>query len=418
VRALGAPARPRLREAGDARLKLLVDLFLAAYALDAALSPLDDALRHGFGASWLAPARGLVAQAVAWACLAVYLALGLFPRLPARVLLPPAAFILWHWLGAVPLALLLPAPAPRALALNAAQLLLAALALAFWRPLRRAPAPPAAPVFRLRHTLGFALVHALLLPPGLVVWAALGTAQALELETRGFVSFGVSGMSLVERRYRRDEQEVVLAGMVHVGEASAYRDLYASFVEESTVVLQEGVTDREGRLDVHFSYEPLASAVGLGAQPDVGEVLAQLRERAGEGEPVWPQLRHADIDVAEFSPLTLELLRRIDRVFGAEDLRAELRDFARFVRASDPELREAFQADVIERRNQHLLAELAEALEAYRRVVVPWGALHLPAVEEALLEMGFERAAERRRLAVAWTTLGDGLLRLARALVS
>ena len=74
-------------------------------------------------------------------------------------------------------------------------------------------------------------------------------------------------------------------------------------------------------------------------------------------------------------------------------------------RPTTPEELEAVQHDILERRNEHLLGEIAEALPEFEQLIVPWGALHLPAIEAALLADGFEPNGGSTRRLITWRRL-------------
>lgn len=351
--------------------------------------------------------------------LAVWLAAIATPRLPKRVALPPAAFVLWWSLGGVPLGLLIESQAARLLLASGLQALLAAGAFAgvrrrygAWWLSRSALA--ARPAFRPLYTVGALGLHLLLAPLVLAGTLALLVAEGLTRSTDRFVSFGAPGLLLEERRYRRDDREVVLVGMMHVGDPELYREIYASFVRDSTLVLQEGITDEEGRIRGRLSYEPLAEALGLGAQPAVAQVLDELHADDEDAGPGWPHLRHADVDAAEFSAETLTFIEQMARVLGAEDPAAALRAFGAYLRGLDADAWPTIRHDILTRRNAHVVDELAAALPDYARVVIPWGALHMPGIQQALLEQGFESVEARRRLAVDYGTLLGGIGRALR----
>ena len=58
--------------------------------------------------------------------------------------------------------------------------------------------------------------------------------------------------------------------------------------------------------------------------------------------------------------------------------------------------------DLLDLRNDHLLVEIEKALRDYDHVVVPWGALHLPGIQEQVRGLGFVQAAETDRRVVGW----------------
>ena len=66
-----------------------------------------------------------------------------------------------------------------------------------------------------------------------------------------------------------------------------------------------------------------------------------------------------------------------------------LRALGALVQQLDAAEIEAVEEDFLIRRNGNLLREIDAALADYRRVVVPWGALHLPEIERGVVERGF-----------------------------
>ncbi len=363
-----------------------------------------------------------MATAVALGCLCVWIAAILTPRLPKRLLLPPAGFVLWWSLGAAPLGLLLTSPGAKLALGGTLQAGFAIGAFAWlrlrygtwWLP-RHALAGPA---FRLGYSLLAAGLHLLLAPFLLAGYLALLLAENLTQSTDRFVSFGAPGLLLEERRYRRDDREVVLVGMMHVGNPAHYREVYASFVKDGTVVLQEGISDVEGRVRVNLSYEPLAEALGLGTQPDLAEVLDELGSEGDTPGGPWPHLRHADVDASEFSPETLAFIEHVAQVLDAADPGVAVRAFGAYLRSLDAGAWLAISHDVLERRNEHVVGELDAALPDYAVVVIPWGALHMPGIQQQLFERGFERVGAERRLAAGYGALLRGAWQGLRALAS
>ncbi|MCP4038180.1 MAG: hypothetical protein GY733_14665, partial [bacterium] len=105
-----------------------------------------------------------------------------------------------------------------------------------------------------------------------------------------------------------------------------------------------------------------------------------------------------------FEPETREVLAYAARAWSAEAPVSAFWSLYRYL-LENPDDAEQFMHDIIALRNQHLLGEIAGALGHYERVIVPWGALHLPEVERHMLEQGFVLEAETRRRVVAWKTL-------------
>jgi hypothetical protein len=67
-----------------------------------------------------------------------------------------------------------------------------------------------------------------------------------------------------------------------------------------------------------------------------------------------------------------------------------------------PQASETVVHDILTRRNERLLGEIEAALSDYERVVVPWGALHMPWIEREIERLGFERTDSRHHLFIDW----------------
>jgi hypothetical protein len=62
--------------------------------------------------------------------------------------------------------------------------------------------------------------------------------------------------------------------------------------------------------------------------------------------------------------------------------------------------------DILDHRNVHLIGAIEEALTSHDFVVVPWGAMHLPAIEKQLVDWGFVEShrSQRRALNFPWSS--------------
>ena len=112
--------------------------------------------------------------------------------------------------------------------------------------------------------------------PALLGYGALSLSAQIEHFTAGFMSFDWRGIQSTARVYRRGDREVHLVGMMHIGEDEAYRELFESFAGESTVVLEEGVSDAEGVLGEGLFYDVIASRFGLEVQPSFEQLAAEM----------------------------------------------------------------------------------------------------------------------------------------------
>jgi len=269
-------------------------------------------------------------------------------------------------------------------------------------------AEPDQPAFAWRHSLAFAAGLALLGPLVAVGYGAVAIATQIEVVSHGFVQVGLAGVSLDDRHYQRDGREIRLVGMMHIGDPERYRALTRSFALESTIVLAEGVSDEKGRIASTLHYGKAARAIGLAPQEDLESYLTE-DEGPDAAAPEWPVVRRADVDASSFSPDTIEMVRWAAEVWDAEDLPTALRLLVRGAR-EHPELSRAFFTDVVDKRNEHLVGEIERALgEEYERVIVPWGALHLPGIEETVLSWGFAETSRETHPLFAWSTVAAAL---------
>jgi hypothetical protein len=55
------------------------------------------------------------------------------------------------------------------------------------------------------------------------------------------------------------------------------------------------------------------------------------------------------------------------------------------------------------------VVEIERALSEYERVIVPWGALHLPSVERTVLSWGFTETSRELHPLFAWRTVAAAL---------
>jgi len=389
------------------------NLFLIGFALDAAISVLDDLARTGSDPSALSVARAGIALAALLAGLGNFLLLALYPRLPKRILLPSIAFLVWCALGAYPFPVDVDASRASGLALSGIQLGLA-LATLSWIRVRSASGrwllhasdlPRRRP--RIGYTLRFGVATALIAPPLLAGFAGLSLSAQIERATAGFMTFDLTGINSTSREYHREDRRIDLVGMAHIGEDSAYLDFLGTAAGESTLLLEEGVSDEDGLMGEGLFYEMIAGRIGLDVQPSFEEVLAAMPP--SDADPPWPDVRNADVDARVFSDETIALLDAAAQLYRSDRLAPALAKFQATLDELGPEAIEAAFRDLIENRNAHLLGEIRIGLDDYRRIVVPWGALHLPGIENAILGWGFEQTASSQRRIIAYQTILSAL---------
>ena len=120
-------------------------------------------------------------------------------------------------------------------------------------------------------------------------------------------------------------------------------------------------------------------------------------------------IQHADLDLGELSRDTQEFLERIGRALNSDRMVPAMQQMVADY-TDRPEVLRTIEHDIIHLRNQHLLDEMTLALEDYQRVVVPWGALHLPYIEAAITGWGFEPANSTRYRLISWRGILEALV--------
>jgi hypothetical protein len=321
---------------------------------------------------------------------------------------PQALCAIWAGLGAPPLA---PHTAA-SLGLAALQALLAASAfLVAWRqtghPILSAQRLPFKEHLVLR-TVAASLVALVGVSAALGALALVGIAAFLEHKSGGYVSFTRSGIVAREAVLEKNGKTVRLIGMMHVGEGRFYAALFSEF-PAGALVLLEGVTDRENRLARDFSYRRMARALGLEEQQALQAILTRQGDATGADRRRRADLVHADVDLSEFSEVTIRFLREVAGLYGSQSVVEALGHLHAVTSEFSDQEFAIVMADLIDRRNARVIAAFDSNAEAYDTVIIPWGALHMPGFERALEERGYRLVAVRSIPLVRYSTMLGGL---------
>ena len=257
--------------------------------------------------------------------------------------------------------------------------------------------------FRWKHSLGVLLGSVLL---GLIsIPVTVGGMIAGGQNVMGdYTRFSFSSISMLERVFSKDGTKVFLIGMMHIGEGSFYSELNKRMgqeIEGRRVVLTEGVADRHSVLPKSFvsgeTYGKWAERFGLKVQNSEERRLSteEKEQRDEEWAARGVELINADIDVSELSPehqaTLVELLKALgsnrisDLLLGPEEV-------------SGQEIEDLMMDGLIGFRNQRLMEVFAEVEEkGADEIYIPWGAAHLPGIEERLVELGYQKLYEESR---------------------
>ena len=403
-------------------MRRFANVYIVLFLIDAGLSLIDELLQVASSPMpVLTEIRFFVAHVVITLSMIFYACLGVDRRLPKRVFLPLTLFASWSALAMWPLSGFV---AREAFGLTASisQVVIGAIAIILLRSLGGrnllTEEQFQAPMFSLRNTLGFTAINLLVTPFVLIYTGLAVTSYYLEEQTAGFLRLSPVGVHMTERSYHLAKKEIRLAGMMHIGKEEYYEDLAKSIPTEGTIILAEGVTDQDRLLESQFNYSKLAGLIGLTSQ-DKMRLNGNAVELDGLGvagqvirEPGKPDIANADIDLNRFEPKTIEFLNALGRsLFGDKPLAEGLVDYNLWIEENMTEEGIAgVMADILDKRNDAVIAGMVQTLKRYDTIIIPWGAMHMPAIEAAVLEQGFAPGKAQERLSLDFRTIPYGEL--------
>jgi hypothetical protein len=170
--------------------------------------------------------------------------------------------------------------------------------------------------------------------------------------------------------------------MSHIGEPEFYQTLAASFSPTATV-LMEGVSDQQHMLKDKVGYTQTAKDLGLAEQQEIFKPQGKIVP--------------ADVDLASFSAVTLECLKKT-MLIHSKGINAGT--LPTLLQPAPSDLPEKLFHDLLTRRNKHLLAVLTEQLSHTDEIVIPWGAAHMPGISAGVLKAGFKLQETKDYIAI------------------
>ncbi|VFQ44670.1 hypothetical protein [Desulfoluna butyratoxydans] len=395
-------------------MRRFANLFLILFLADGAISVLDELFTAISGMHLLVQPRNVLAYLVLFLSVLVFMAMGLDRRLPKRVFLPMAAYALWGGL--------LFWPAPRYIPEGVFGILMAlgqlSIGLAGLRaighqsdhPFLMSPSMFQGPWFSAKNTLVYVSATTLAVPVILFFMGLSAFSAFVEARTNGFMRVSFTGLYMNEKTYGKNGKTLRLIPMIHIGRTAYYHDIGNSITNGRTLILAEGVSDRQGLLQTHFSYDSLGTLLGLDTQErmtlDATSVSDEFKPLAPQDEGTRkPHIVSADIDLSEASPATVDFINTLAQVLSEADSPAGAwRGYTAWLETQpdDESVLAEITHDIFTRRNQALIAMMAKALPRYDTLIVPWGALHMPDIEKEAQHMGFVLLTEKERLSVSF----------------
>ncbi len=340
----------------------------------------------------------------------------LVPHLPKLALLPALLVLVWQILGAPGLEWSI---SDRKSWVMLDAIALASVALAF--AINRSSTGHwylAASRLPLREKLVVRTLIAMPIAALAVAFVAIGAMVAavpvfIEQQSRGYLHFAAKGLEVRETIMRKGDRTVHLVGMVHIGEPSFYRGLYAS-IPTDALILAEGVTDRDGRMKAKPVYENAARGLGLESQGEFQKQLANSTPVPTSANPALPvkpgpYVVFADIDVSELSPATTRFLEAVGTVFQSPTLAEALQRYVAVASQFTDDEVKAIMDEIVNKRNQRALSSFDKYADQYKTIYLPWGALHMPGFEDEMMKRGYRIESQRMLPIARYQTIIDAL---------
>jgi hypothetical protein len=382
-------------------IAFLLNLALTLFLVEAGISLLDDALILGFGVSVLGFVRGLLFVLLLVTSILIYLLCGVTPMIPKRFIIPVVLFTPVAQMAAIPFLIYhFDRVQQMTLLLSVCQVLFG-VSILFWVHGKFAFRWPVIrqeqlgrKAFTWLNLSGFVLANIFVLLPSVLFYLFFCASLAVDHFSGNFLALRSDGLAIRAKTYVRDDQKTVrLVPMMHIGEAAFYDQLSKSFTTNS-VILLEGVTDKKNLIKRKLTYKRAARSLGLVEQQE-------------DFEPQQGRLRHADVDVEQFSERTIAILNLVSLIHGEE---SKLEHLLKLIHeCEDPLASEQLWDDLLTKRNANLLKQIEDELPVSDMIVVPWGAAHMRGIAGEIQKKGFRLADTREHQIVHFRSIREGL---------
>lgn len=181
---------------------------------------------------------------------------------------------------------------------------------------------------------------------------------------------------LKESVLTKNDQTVYLIGMIHIGDESYYQQIKEDYKNVTGVILSEGIVNDDNSLDEFDSYKLMAKTISISIQPGVHELFP------------GKVIKKADVNASDIKKKCISHIVRASK----NDVRSEAG-----VTEND---RAICTPEILLKRNDHLYSVIGKTLKTEKRIIVPWGARHLPDIENRLVRDGFRVTRASNRLAM------------------
>ena len=362
-------------------LSILLSLCLGLFLAGGAVSVADDSLVLLFGLHLLTMTSLILTLIAMLMAMLVYGLMGLTPMIPKRVFLPVTFFYVAALLAVFPILIYYYDRMVQIdWILSFCQVILG-LGLLWWL---RGGLKFRWPIVEDKH-LGdrgfswlnlvvFLLVNVFGVLPAMVIYTVLCATLAVNHFSGGFMTLHPGGMTVQVRKYvRNDGKTIQLIPMAHIADAGFYQKVAQSFPSNS-IILMEGVTDRQHLITTGTSYKRMARALHMAEQHE-------------EFKPTRGEMVRADMDVDQFSTNTVDFINLVMLVHSKGITPATGQKVLQF--SPTPDFQKQVFGDLLRKRNRHLWEEIQARLPQTDNIIVPWGVAHMPEIAAEIQKAGF-----------------------------
>jgi hypothetical protein len=235
--------------------------------------------------------------------------------------------------------------------------------------------------------------------PAYIAGQVIIIAAIIFLGPKGFLAINSTSLVAVEKIYQATDGKIVrLIPMMHIGKEDFYKKISQIDAAEKTLVLAEGVKDDLKELE-GLDYSDLANSFGLSRQGEHFTPEAKNEENNNKLFFIAERIKTSDM-----SAQTISLLKKIFKSFKKNknkrnDLLGKLTN-SNIKITGDEYI--SLRNDLLDLRTNDLIAQFDKHEGKFKKVIIPWGALHMPDIELALIKRGYIFQSEVKRELIRW----------------
>ncbi len=396
-------------------MRLFLNIFLILFFIDGTVSLAESLLEFFFNTPVLTGIRHLISILTLFISVPLYISTGVNKSIPKKLVYPQIFFLIWVLLSAQPITTLFNETVA-GLILSLMQLTISCVIFCFIRLITDSWFMTDRLLQKYTCTsknTGLFISCNLILGPVITLLYLAASLQLIVFhKTSGFIRLSTDGVYMKEKVYQKDTSIIRLVGMIHIGEESYYTNLMHDFSLQNAILLEEGVSDKDKLLKHHFTTKGLAKKAGLISQEALtieGNYIDNESFFSSNPPEMKEELTivNADVDTESFSWDTLFFLNAAAKyLFQPDSFARGLEAYNQWLETYMTDaLAENLKTDIIDTRNRSVIRYIERAVTNYDTIIVPWGAMHMPAIEEAVLAMGYRRISSKERLSIKFDFL-------------